>query len=231
MVTGSYIRGAAQNAALPVSVLTSTDLAKVGSPTVSDLAKQLSISSGTDGETNQFTSPNLEGVSNVNLRGLGPARTLVLWNGRRISQTPIGTTDGQFFVDTNLIPTAAVQRIEILKEGAAALYGSDAVAGVVNFITNRRLKGLVANADYRVFDGTDGDYSASVAYGFQREHTSWLTTFGYQHRSEARARNFPFTLGPATTSFQNGYTSTSNPGSIRQVGGTGIVPVPARSRS
>jgi iron complex outermembrane recepter protein len=226
VVTGSYIRGTPRNGASPVTVLSSQDLLKTGSPTIADLARALPVSSGSDGEANNFTSPQLEGTSNINLRGLGPARTLVLWNGRRIAQNPVGTIDGQFFVDTNLLPLAAVQRIEILKDGAAALYGSDAVAGVVNFISNNRLKGLVVSGDYRKFDGSDGDWTASAAYGWQGDRTSILASFGYQHRSEAKIRNFPWALGPASKSFENGYSTTGNPGVIRPVSGPGAVADP-----
>lgn len=226
VVTGSYVRGAAQNGAVPINVVTSDDLAKIGTPTIADLTRQLPASTGSDGESNNFNSSGLEGTSNINLRGLGPARTLVLWNGRRIAQNPRGTSDGQFFVDTNLLPVAAVQRIEVLKDGAAALYGSDAVAGVVNFISNRRLKGLVLSADDRLFDGTDGDVNASAAYGWQGTTTSVLASFGYGYRSKVATRDLPFTLGPASRAFENGYSSTGNPGVIRQVGGSGIVADP-----
>ncbi|WP_293544435.1 TonB-dependent receptor plug domain-containing protein, partial [Phenylobacterium sp.] len=163
VVTGSFIRGTPEDAALPVDVLTADELQKSGAPTIKDLIKTLGVSSGTDGETNQFSSNGLEGLSNVNLRGLGPARTLVLLNGRRMVSAPYGIAESaQTFVDTNLIPAAAIGRIEILKDGAAALYGSDAIAGVVNFITNRRLSGLVASADYSTFDGSDGEWNASL---------------------------------------------------------------------
>lgn len=223
VVTGSYIRGSKRDGASPIEVLSSEDLLKSGSPSISDLARQLPVSSGSDGESNGFSSPGIEGTSNINLRGLGPARTLVLWNGRRVAQNPVGTLDGQFFVDTNLLPLAAVQRVEILKDGAAALYGSDAVSGVVNFISNNRLQGLVVSGDYRKFDGSDGDWTASAAYGWQRGGTRILASFGYQHRSEAKALDFPWALGPASKSFQNGFSTTGNPGVIRQVGGTASV--------
>lgn len=81
-VTGSFIQGTPEDAALPVDVITAADLKLEGNPTVTDLIKNLGPSSGTDGQTNQFASNGLEGTSNVNLRGLGPARTLVLLNGR-----------------------------------------------------------------------------------------------------------------------------------------------------
>jgi outer membrane receptor for ferrienterochelin and colicin len=116
-----------------------------------------------DGQTNQFASNGLEGTSNVNLRGLGPARTLVLINGHRQTYSPFAVGEqAQLFVDTNMIPRAAIGRVEVLKDGAAALYGSDAIAGVVNFITRDDLQGLEVSGNYSMWDGNDdGDYDAS----------------------------------------------------------------------
>ena len=184
-VTGSFIPGTPEDAALPVDVLTAQDLKLEGNPTVTDLIKNLGPSSGTDGQTNQFASNGLEGTSNVNLRGLGPARTLVLLNGRRQTFSPYGIGEqAQLFVNTNNIPSAAIGRLEVLKDGAAALYGSDAIAGVVNFITRDDLDGLELAGDYSVFDGSDGEYRLSAAYGLQGEDFNWVTTFEYQKRTE-----------------------------------------------
>ena len=82
-VTGSFIQGTPEDAALPVDVLTAEDLRLEGSPTITELIRNLGVSSGVDGQTNQFGSNGLEGTANVNLRGLGAARTLVLINVRR----------------------------------------------------------------------------------------------------------------------------------------------------
>ncbi|MCA6297306.1 MAG: TonB-dependent receptor plug domain-containing protein, partial [Phenylobacterium sp.] len=215
VVTGSFIRGTPEDAALPVDVLTADELQKSGTPTIKDLIKTLGVSSGTDGETNQFSSNGLEGLSNVNLRGLGPARTLVLLNGRRMVSAPYGIAESaQTFVDTNLIPAAAIGRIEILKDGAAALYGSDAIAGVVNFITNRRLSGLVASADYSTFDGSDGEWNASLAYGWQGDNTSWVTTVGYNFRSETSFNDVDVAKVSFAENPQSGYSGIGNPGRI-----------------
>ncbi|MCA3747441.1 TonB-dependent receptor [Phenylobacterium sp.] len=215
VVTGSFIRGTPEDAALPVDVLTADELQKSGAPTIKDLIKTLGVSSGTDGETNQFSSNGLEGLSNVNLRGLGPARTLVLLNGRRMVSAPYGIAESaQTFVDTNLIPAAAIGRIEILKDGAAALYGSDAIAGVVNFITNRRLSGLVASADYSTFDGSDGEWNASLAYGWQGDNTSWVTTVGYNFRSETSFDDVDVAKVSFAENPQSGYSGIGNPGRI-----------------
>ena len=87
-VTGSLIAGTPEDAALPVDVLTAAELKLEGSPSITELIRNLGVSSGVDGQTNQFASNGLEGTSNVNLRGLGPARTLVLINGRRQTYHP-----------------------------------------------------------------------------------------------------------------------------------------------
>ena len=142
-VTGSAIAGTPEDAALPVDVLTAEDLRLEGSPTITELVRNLGVSSGVDGQTNQFGSNGLEGTANINLRGLGAARTLVLINGRRQTFNPNAIAEqAALFVDTNNIPAAAVGRVEVLKDGAAAVYGSDAIAGVVNFITRSDLDGL-----------------------------------------------------------------------------------------
>ena len=157
-VTGSLIAGTPEDAALPVDVLTAAELKLEGSPSITELIRNLGVSSGVDGQTNQFASNGLEGTSNVNLRGLGPARTLVLINGRRQTYHPYAIGEqAQLFIDTNMIPSAAVGRIEVLKDGAAAIYGSDAIAGVVNFITRSDLEGFEISADFQQFDGTDGE--------------------------------------------------------------------------
>ncbi len=217
-VTGSFIAGTPEDAALPVDVLSADDLQLEGSPRIDELIRNLGVSSGVDGQTNQFSSNGLEGTSNINLRGLGPARTLVLINGKRQTFAPYGIGEqAQLFVDTNMIPSAAIKRVELLKDGAAALYGSDAIAGVVNFITNDDLDGIEIAGDFQSFDGSDGDYNLSAAFGWQGENTGWVTTVGYTFRSEASFRD---TLGTPTL-IENevaGWSGLSNPGRFVTIG-------------
>jgi iron complex outermembrane recepter protein len=129
-VTGSLIQGTPEDAALPVDVLTAEDLRLQGNPSALDMIKSLPVSSGVLGDTNQFDgrAQGSEGSGTVNLRGLGASRTLVLLDGKRLAPNPFAFA-GNGSVDTNILPLAAVGRIEILKDGAAATYGSDAVAG------------------------------------------------------------------------------------------------------
>tara|TARA_Y100001947_G_C10246033_1_gene263756 strand:+ start:102 stop:809 length:708 start_codon:yes stop_codon:yes gene_type:complete len=184
-VTGSAIAGTPEDAALPVDVLSAGDLQLEGSPSITELIRNLGVSTGVDGQTNQFSSNGLEGTSNINLRGLGPGRTLVLLNGKRQTFAPYGVGEqAQLFVDTNVIPSAAIGRIEVLKDGAAAVYGSDAIAGVVNFITRDDLEGFEISAQYETFEGSDGEYDISAAYGLQGDNWNWVTSAGYQFRSE-----------------------------------------------
>src|SRR5689334_4434208 len=179
VVTGSYIEGTAEDTALPVDVFTADDLQMQGSPSMVDLVKSIPAVQGVLGESNQFTAGQTTGSSNINLRGIGAVRTLVLMNGRRIAPSPTGNG-----VDTNLLPMAAIGRIEVLKDGAAATYGSDAVAGVVNFITKTNVEGLTLDASYSYIDGSDGDYDANVTWGHRTDNWNFMVAGGYRHRSE-----------------------------------------------
>ena len=207
VVTGSFIAGTPENAALPVNVIGADELQKQGSPSTVDLIKSIPAIQGAVGETNQFGAGQVTGAGSANLRGLGSERTLVLMNGRRMTISP-----GSIFVDTNLIPTAAIGRVEVLKDGAAATYGSDAVAGVVNFITRKNLSGLEVSAGYSLIDGSNGDYNVSAAYGWQGENADVLLTAGYRHRSELSTTERDFAVRPFAENPQGGWSSFGNPG-------------------
>ena len=226
-VTGSFIQGTPEDAALPVDVLTAGDLKLEGQPSITELIRNLGPSSGVDGQTNQFASNGLEGTSNINLRGLGPARTLVLINGRRQTYHPYSIGEqAQLFVDTNTIPTAAISRIEVLKDGAAALYGSDAIAGVVNFITNEDLDGFQVGGSFSQFDGSDGDYDLSASYGLQGDNFNWVTSVGYNKRSEVLLNEKDWAVLPYADNPVGGWSSLSNPGYYVPLGLVGGVPTP-----
>lgn len=185
VVTGSYIRGTPEDAALPVDVIDAAELESRGSPSALDLIRAMPYVTGIMGETNQF-GPNQGtiGTGNVNLRGLGGMRTLVLMNGRRTTYTP---AEGPAGVDTNLLPLAAIGRVEVLKDGAAAIYGSDAIAGVVNFITRRDLEGLEVSGEYRAIDESDGDWTGSMNWGWVGDRSNVLVSYGKQTRGELKS--------------------------------------------
>ena len=178
VVTGSYIAGTPKDSAIPVAVVSRDELLKRGSPTVLDVVKTLPLIGPVLGDTNQFNagSQGRNGGGTINLRGIGAQRTLLLLNGRRF---------GGGTADSNLLPVAAIGRIEILKDGAAATYGSDAIGGVANFITRRDLKGFEVIGDYRFVRGSlDNDYSGAVNFGWGRDRANVFLSAAYQHRSE-----------------------------------------------
>ena len=214
VVTGSLIRGR-ENAISSVDVIGAEELQRQGSPSVVELLKALPVSNGVLGDTNQFDSraQASEGSGSVNLRGLGPTRTLVLLNGRRMVTNPL-SLGGAGVVDTNMIPSAAIGRIEVLKEGAAATYGSDAIAGVVNFITRENFNGLEISGDYRWVPDTDGDWNAAVNWGWTGERASVFLSAGYQHRSELNTTDRDFTQSSYLENPDGGYSAANNPGTF-----------------
>ncbi|MBW0149903.1 MAG: TonB-dependent receptor [Phenylobacterium sp.] len=207
VVTGSFIAGTPEDAALPVNVIGADELQKQGSPSTVDLIKSIPAVQGAVGESNQFGAGQTTGVGSANLRGLGAERTLVLFNGRRMSTSP-----GSIFVDTNLLPQSAIGRVEVLKDGAAATYGSDAIGGVINFITRKNFDGLELQGGYTYVDGSDGDYNASLTYGFTNDRSSLLLSGGYRHRSELPTVERDFAVRSFAENPQGGWSSFGNPG-------------------
>lgn len=181
VVTGSFIRGTPEDAALPVEVYSREEMERAGSPTALEFAKNLTISGPTTGESYYFGGPTLIGSVNYNLRGLGSDKTLILLNGRRMD------------INTANIPSLALERTEILKDGAAVIYGADAIGGVVNFITRERFVGLDMNAQYKYVADSDGDYSLAVLGGFGEGRVNLMISAEYEHRSRLHALDRDFT--------------------------------------
>lgn len=211
IVTGSFIKGTPIDSESPVTVLKREELAKQGAPSIVEMVRRLSASSGTDGESNQFQSNASEGVASVNIRGLGAARTLVLINGKR--QTPISARlPGGRFVDVNGIPKLAVERVEVLKEGAAATYGSDAISGVVNFLTRKNFEGLEFSASHQEIDNSDGNQDFGAIFGKDFGNVHWVTSFGYETRSELSLRDIDNSQVSYAENPRGGFSSIGNPG-------------------
>ena len=209
VVTGSLIRGTPEDAALPVDVIGADELAKQGAPSAVELLKALPTSNGVLGDSNQFDSRSqgAEGIATVNLRGLSPQRTLVLLNSKRL----VASGNGIPAVDINMIPQAAIGRIEILKDGAAATYGSDAVAGVVNFITRTGQEGFTLGGNYKFIKGSNGDYDVSGSFGHNGNGLHVLLAAGYQKRAELLVTDRDFAIRPYAFNPQGGFTGGGNP--------------------
>lgn len=207
VVTGTLIRGTPEDAALPVDVFTSEALDTAGVSSPLEFIKDLPSVGAVLGDSNQFAtaSQGFQGNGSINLRGLGPTRTLVLFNGRRTIAAP-----GDGFVDTNLVPFFAVDRIEILKDGAAATYGSDAIAGVANFITMRNFDGVQVEGDYEIIDGSDGNWTTSLLVGKTFGAVNIMAGIGWQHRSELGTAERDFTRVPFEVN-PTGWSVVGNP--------------------
>lgn len=145
VVTGSNIRIAQKEGASAVQVITAKDLADSGKTSVADVLRSIAANSG-NSFNEQYTGSFSAGTAGLSLRGLGQKNTLVLVNGKRVSSYATALDLQDTFVDLNSLPMAAVQRIEVLKDGASSVYGSDAVAGVVNIILRKEFTGTEVQA-------------------------------------------------------------------------------------
>jgi iron complex outermembrane receptor protein len=147
VVTGTSIKGLDAESALPITVLKSEDIARTGATSAEDLFRYISSASSSGSTVQAQATGNQTGsISTISLRGLGSGRTLVLINGQRSAPYGGGSTgEAGNSVDISSIPVAAIERVEILKDGASAIYGSDAIAGVVNFILKDNFQGVDAS--------------------------------------------------------------------------------------
>ncbi|MCG8434566.1 MAG: TonB-dependent receptor, partial [Gammaproteobacteria bacterium] len=156
-ITGSRIKRTDIETAQPVTVIQRADIERTGLTALGDLLQDLP-SAGAAINTNVNNGGN--GVTFIDLRNLGTNRTLVLVNGRRWVNAAGGFAGIGGAVDLNTIPISIVERVEVLKDGASAIYGSDAIAGVINIITRKDFDGAQANAQFGQFDEGDGDTEA-----------------------------------------------------------------------
>lgn len=152
VITGSRISRPDLQGANPVTVLSRSDINMLGSNNVGDILRNITASAGS--ATNTNVNNGGEGAVRFSLRGLGANRTLVLLNGKRVVASGLGADDS---VDLGNIPSAMIERVEVLKDGASAVYGSDAIAGVVNIITRRNFEGFELNGYIGQFGEGDGD--------------------------------------------------------------------------
>ncbi|MFN3237235.1 MAG: TonB-dependent receptor plug domain-containing protein [Pseudomonadales bacterium] len=218
VVTGSFIKGTPEDAALPVDVISRGDLEDVGNPSVMEMVRNLSVTNGNIGETNQFDTrggQGNEGVTTANLRGLGSARTLVLINGKRhVATESIG-------VDISAIPSMAIGRVEVLKDGAAALYGSDAIAGVMNFITRDNFEGLEIRGSHQNIQDSDGDNSIGFIFGHRSDNIHFAISAEYDERDELPIKERSWALRSQPENPQGGWSGIGNPGRyLPAIGGT-----------
>ena len=207
VVTGSRIRRKDLTTPAPVTVVTREQFESSGRMTIGDYLQTM---------PEQGNAPNFQlntgginygadGTTRINLRSLGIQRTLVLINGRRVVPGGLGASAA---VDLNTIPTEAIERVEVLKDGASAVYGSDAIAGVVNVITRRSFNGTDLGAQYglsgkgdaQTFDahvttGTQGDTAGAIfSARYFNQRDSWLRDRNWSQQ----ALDYDYTGGGVT---------------------------------
>jgi iron complex outermembrane receptor protein len=189
-ITGSAIRRIEGEGALPVVVLRAEDIERQGVTSVVDLLQRLSAVQGGTVEANSVGGSTY-GFSGVSIHNLGETRTLVLLNGHRLSQFGGQTLTGfAAGFDLNSIPVASIERVEVLTDGASALYGADAIAGVVNFITKRdSTDGEVSIGTSRPSGGAE-EMRFSFTKGFgslDKDGFNLMLTYGYDKRENLKA--------------------------------------------
>jgi iron complex outermembrane recepter protein len=167
-ITGSSIRRTEAETAVPVQVITREEVEKTGATNVEQFMQALGVALQGNSNTVAASASGATtgGVSSISLRGLGSQRTLILIDGKRVSGG--GTITDSTTVDVNMIPIAAIERIEVLRDGASAIYGSDAIAGVVNFILRKDYRGAEGTAFGGVTQhggGTTGGLNGIVGWG------------------------------------------------------------------
>ncbi len=177
-VTGSRIKRTDMETPVPVTVLSREDILQSGAINVSDILNQSPVTMAGSNQSNSTFSTTTVGLNTTSLRNLGESRTLVLVNGRRFVSGVDPSTG--YAVDLNAIPASMIERIEILKSASSAIYGSDAVAGVVNIITRKDFEGVEVNAQYGTSDEGDRDTKTiSITSGKNWDGGNAWVSFGY----------------------------------------------------
>lgn len=185
-VTGSRIkRNSTFDFLMPVEVVSRDDIDKLGVPTITDMVKNLTINTGSNFNNDFSTQRQTVGTAQVDLRGIGLNSTLVLVNGRRVTATATSNDQGDTFVDINQFPLMMIDRVEVLKDGAAAIYGSDAVAGVFNMITRSNWEGFEVETSYQQTTEDDqSDFTVSMAFGAGNEDYHVNAYYTYFNRDD-----------------------------------------------
>ncbi|MBB5770277.1 iron complex outermembrane receptor protein [Brevundimonas vesicularis] len=226
VVTGSRIAGGERIA--PVKTVARETIAAAGIADAAQLVRLVTANSGSEAQVDQLNQPQSSGTAQFNLRNLGLGSTLVLVDGQRWTNSAVVATDGSGFVDINsLVPMIALRRVEVVKDGASAVYGSDAVAGVVNFITRRGVDRPEVSAKYAVADGSEESViealgglkllGGELTLAASHFHRSAL---GSDERNFTRAERYGRAAWTAVTSY-------GQPGSYFRPSRNGFSPDPA----
>src|SRR2546421_322518 len=193
-VTGSNIKRIEGESALPVTVINRQDIEKTGATTAAELLNTLSaVSAGGYSLSQGIGEAGRPGNTSVSLRGLGDTNTLILLNGRRLANYAFSITGGA--TNLNQIPVSAIERVEVLKDGASAIYGTDAIGGVINFILRKDFQGAEVNTNYFATEqggGNNGRINVTAGVGdlASNKYNIFITAdYFKQHSLKASQRN------------------------------------------
>jgi iron complex outermembrane receptor protein len=196
VVTGSRIRIAADSETTqPVAVISRQDIEQQGFQSVADILQNTTVA-GTPplSRSSPLSAGEAAGGSFISLRNLGAARTLILMNGKRLPVTTSG------LADVSLIPSIAVERVEVLKDGASSIYGSDAIAGVVNIITRSNFDGMNVGAYFGQYEDGDGETTrAEFIAGYRAEKGSIAVAAEWASEDEVWSRDRPYSAYPRSS--------------------------------
>nr|WP_316641344.1 TonB-dependent receptor [uncultured Roseateles sp.] len=229
-ITGSSIkRSINDEGALPITVMKVEDLRQSGVTSVEGVIALLSSSQSNTSSVNSIGS-GTGGATYASMRGLGPERTLILLNGRRVAAFAFSSAA----VDLNSIPFAVVDRVEVLRDGASAIYGTDAIGGVINFITKTNFRGGQISAEVSRPSGAGGDKEGgSVTFGMgdlDKDGVNFWATADYRRTQRVRALDRDFArTGIIPSKGVNGNSPTTFPGNFTQnsTGVSGNLTAPA----
>lgn len=215
-VTGSRLSRAAMEGALPVTVISRDDIAASGKISVADALRSSTFNSF--GSYTSISGSSGQGQSVASLRGLGSNRTLVLIDGRRVATSPSLQGSG---VDLNTIPLAAVERIEVLSDGASAVYGSDAIGGVINVLLRKDYSGVEISGGIGRPDGKGGnEESASIVAGASTGDSRMLFGAAYTSSEPIFLRDRDYSRGSPGTRNTDGTYDLSGTTGISLYGNT-----------
>ncbi|MDD3798226.1 MAG: TonB-dependent receptor [Novosphingobium sp.] len=218
IVTGTLIRQTVTSS--PLSVVNSDDIQARALTNAAELVNTIPSNSGSEAGTDQLGQPLTAGTAQFNLRNLGLGSTLVLVNNRRQTLSAVANNDGSTFVDINsLVPLIAVERVEVIKDGGAATYGSDAVAGVVNFITRKRVDRPEVSARVNFIDGAQ-QYNLDGIAGFEVAGGDLVVAASYYKSTRLATTKRKFsTASSFGRPWWHSVSSYGQPGSFLPVGG------------
>ncbi len=233
VITGSNIKRSDYEGPQTVTVYTKEKIAQSGARSVSDLLSKLPQNAAGFSDAVNTGLSFSPGAAAASLRGLGVSATLILINGRRVAPFPLAQEGVEAFVDLNGIPLAAIERVDVLKEGASAVYGSDAVAGVINIILKENYTGVETETYYGNTTKKDAaEFRQSLTSGISNEKFHVLFNANYSHQNSLADvdRDFSKTADHRRQGGDDLRSSRSNPGTIFTSTGAFAVPPGSNGR-